>query len=221
MKRDLRTNFSVINDIADRLYQYKRALETIKDTIISVDAKLERCSGKAVDALRESKTDLLRMLDEQKEEVTDLFKIFGDYYHEMTSIIAPVNFGQMMRIDRNDVYWNLNSISNCIETLEQNARLLAVTDYVYSTDEDELRRWRSNYIKLEDAQYWYISQTKRLSHLMGELWDLYNYKIIPFENKDDEFARRANALYNKYTNLLLHRYSNNGQCKVNCIQQNK
>ncbi|UTR13662.1 hypothetical protein MM221_13665 [Salipaludibacillus sp. LMS25] len=36
---------------------------------------------------------------------------------------------------------------------------------------------------------------------MDSLWDLYNSKVKPFENTDDDYSQKANDIKKKYTSM--------------------
>jgi len=96
----------------------------------------------------------------------------------MTAIIAPINYSSFMRVDRNDVYWNLDSIARRISKLHTDCSRLPAIDYVvyYYDDEDyeaarRASRMSGNYRKLSSAQGDYKSALKDLDSLMEGYWD--------------------------------------------------
>lgn len=52
MKSDLRLNFGVLEDIAEKTMKYKESLETVKEVLENVNNKIDENEGKAIDELR-------------------------------------------------------------------------------------------------------------------------------------------------------------------------
>ncbi|MBU3102431.1 hypothetical protein KPL44_24695, partial [Clostridium sp. DSM 17811] len=66
--------------------------------------------GEAIEALKENYSELEGDLEGCQEELNDLYIIFDGYISEMQDIIRPVNSSSMMQVDRNDIWWNMESI---------------------------------------------------------------------------------------------------------------
>ena len=205
MKRDIKVNYGTIDSIVQELERYRSALENMESTIININNKLEsENSGDAVSALRTKYSDMKSQIDSCKEEITDLHDIFSNYSNDMTSIIKPKNHEAMMRVSRNDIYWNMETlISFCcnVGMTRRNAAVFKSFPSAFASDEEKAAE-RRNGDKLDDLHnsigYYY----NRLMEDVSDMRDLYNRKVIPYENMDDTYKSKANSIYSKYTNFF-------------------
>ena len=205
MKRDIKVNYGTIDSIVQELERYRSALESIESRIISINNKLEsENSGEAVSALRTKYSDMKSQISSCKEEITDLHDIFCNYSNDMTSIIRPKNHESMMRVSRNDIYWNMETlISSCcnVGMTRRNAAVFKSFPSPFASDEEKAAE-RRNGDKLDDLHnsigYYY----NRLMEDVSDMRDLYNRKVIPYENMDDTYKSKANSIYSKYTNFF-------------------
>ena len=116
MKRDLKINYSVLSSVVNNLKQYKENVESIDGILKSINEKLENENdGKAIKALEGKYDKIKSQIDSCKEEVSDLYDIFNNYINDMTSIIKPIDDKEVMRVSRNDIYWNKWSISRACD----------------------------------------------------------------------------------------------------------
>ncbi len=114
MKRDIKINYGVLESIVNDLSKYQTALEDMDNTLKNINTKLENENdGEAVNALKSKYTDIKGQFDSCHDEVSNLYDIFNNYINDMTDIIKPKNESQMMRVSRNDIWWNMQTINNC------------------------------------------------------------------------------------------------------------
>ena len=205
MKRDIKVNYETIDSIVQELERYRSALESIESRIISINNKLEsENSGEAVSALRAKYSDMKSQIDSCKEEITDLRDIFSNYSNDMTSIIRPKNHEAMMRVSRNDIYWNMETlISSCcnVGMTRRNAAVFKSFPSPFASDEEKAAE-RRNGDKLDDLHNSIGYHYNRLMEDVSDMRDLYNRKIIPYENMDDTYKTKAKSVYDKYTNFF-------------------
>lgn len=205
MKRDIKVNYGTIDSIVQELERYRSALENIESTIININNKLEsENSGEAVSALRNKYSDMKGQIDSCKEEITDLRDIFSNYSNDMTSIIRPKNREAMMRVSRNDIYWNMETlISSCcnVGMTRRNAAVFKSFPSPFASDEEKAAE-RRNGDKLDDLHNSIGYHYNRLMEDVSDMRNLYNRKIIPYENMDDTYKTKAKSIYSKYTNFF-------------------
>lgn len=137
LKRDLKINFSILDDIVAEIAKYKSALKEMKDATAKMMRLFEENKGETVTALKELYVGFTAEIEKCYTEVNDINSIFVSYIGEMEEII-----------------WTLIP-----------------------------------------------SYGRKLDKLINDLNNIYKNKIIPFENKDDEFASKADVLYDKYTSF--------------------
>ena len=205
MKRDIKVNYGTIDSIVQELERYRSALENIESTIININNKMEsENSGEAVSALRAKYSDMKSQIDSCKEEITDLRDIFSNYSNDMTSIIRPKNHEAMMRVSRNDIYWNMETlISFCcnVGMTRRNAAVFKSFPSAFASDEEKAAE-RRNGDKLDDLHNSIGYHYNRLMEDVSDMRNLYDRKIIPYENMDDTYKTKAKSIYSKYTNFF-------------------
>lgn len=205
MKRDIKINYGILNSIVENINQYKNAIESISEVLSNINKKLEgENDGQAITALRNKYNDLNSQIDSCKEEINDLYNIFNGYTRDMTDIIRPNNYNAMTRVSRNDIYWNKQAIISSCANVGMTQRNASVYRGIVNpfADDDEKARERRNGYKIDaihnDIQNYY----SKLMDSVSDMERLYNTKIIPYENMDDAYKRKAKSLYSKYTNFF-------------------
>ena len=205
MKRDIKVNYGVLKSIVNDLNQYKTALEDMDNTLKNIEKKLEtENDGEAVNALKSKYSDIKGQVDSCHGEVSDLYDIFNNYITDMTDIIKPKNESQIMRVSRNDIWWNMSTISSSCTNVLMTRRNAAVFKTFPSpfADDDEKAAERRNGDKLDNLHNDIITYGNKLMEDYNDMSNLYNKKIIPYENMDDTYKTKASSLYSKYTNFL-------------------
>lgn len=204
MKRDIKVNYSVLDSIVKSLSQYKTALENMDSTLKNINAKLENENeGEAVNALKTKHVDIKSQIDSCHEEVADLYDIFNNYINDMTSIIKPKNYDNMMRVSRNDIYWNMQSVIGACTNVMMTSRNAAVFKSFPSpfADDETKARERRNGDKLDNLHNDIITYSNKLMQNVSDIQSLYDTKVIPYENMDDTYKSKAQSIYSKYTNF--------------------
>jgi len=203
LKRDIRINYSVLERISLNIKKYKDAIETICQVLSFVNSKLEaENQGEAIEALKENYSELEGDLEGCQEELNDLYTIFDGYINEMQDIIRPVSSSSMMQVDRNDIWCNMESIFQaCDEVgiLKINVGTGMSLPNLFQSDEEKANAEKNSRMMEDigdDIKYCY----NRLNDNKDELKNIYDKKIVPYENKDDEYSNKAGKLYFKYTN---------------------
>ena len=202
MKSDLRLNFGVLEDIAEKTMKYKESLETVKEVLESVNNKIDENEGKAIDELRKGYKDINEDLDRCLEEVDDIYDIINRYTDEMQSIITPKKKNDIMRVDRTDIWWNQQSIMEAC----QSVKFLRWNISTYRSfinpfaDDDVVENEENNYNKMKCIWDEINSCGYKLSSYVDEMNRLFNSKIVVFENRDDDYKGEVKSrLYDKYT----------------------
>jgi len=143
----------------------------------------------------------------------------------MTDYIAPENETAMMRVDRNDIWWNYKQIEgeatsfdwivqDTGSTLATYKRLFIPNPF--SSDEEneakksaqqqeedaESARRQRNYEKLQGFRDQLdTSIRKKLSDSVDEIKKIYENKVIPFENTDDSYKSKMSAYYSEWSSM--------------------
>ncbi len=111
MKRDLRINYGILDDIIEELNTYKNALQTMENSLEEISALVKMNEGQSIDAwdehIRISKDEIKRY----QEQVGDLHSLFENYVSDTTAYISPLSRDTMMRVSRNNIWVNLQQIN--------------------------------------------------------------------------------------------------------------
>lgn len=193
MKRDLKINFGILEQIRDELYQFMRALENMKASVNNIDNLLANASGKSVEAISQDKKGVITAIDTYKEQVNDVYVLINDYIGDMTSYIRPINQYGLMRVDRDDIWWNISQIegANTVNVTKP-SRYGYTAIAGYETD-------ANNDIIAEQIEADIAYLKTRISGEISALWQIHDQKIAPFEDTDDHFKNRSETLYDRYT----------------------
>ncbi|HAK1573822.1 TPA: hypothetical protein H1082_002748 [Listeria monocytogenes] len=193
MKRDLKINFGILEQIRDELYQFMRALENMKASVNNIDNLLANASGKSIEAISQDKKGVITAIDTYKEQVNDVYVLISDYIGDMTSYIRPINQYGLMRVDRDDIWWNISQIegANAVNvTKPSRYGYTAIAGYETDANNDIIA-------EQIEADITYLKT--RISGEISALWQIHDQQIAPFEDTDDHFKSRSETLYDRYT----------------------
>ncbi len=209
MKRDLRINYGILDDIIEELNTYKNALQTMENSLEEISALVKMNEGQSIDAwdehIRISKDEIKRY----QEQVGDLHSLFENYVSDTTAYISPLSRDTMMRVSRNNIWVNLQqinigytgSVTNALITSHQppNSFLFGLFD---KPSEAEVEASNFNKKQMGNIQENIQHTQKKLANKMEVLLDLYNSKVKPFENTDDAYKDLASTVKKKYTGFF-------------------
>lgn len=202
MKRDIRINYDLIDMVIYNINLYYEALSDMEVSFSQIKGILENNTGKSIEALITNYDDLDKDIQLCKNELDNVRILLNDYITDMSVYIQPFYKGQMMRVDRNDVWWNLQSIENSTSKLSQAISFSRGNSYgSYSFDEEEIDNERYNYNLIEDIDRMAEITLRNINNNIDELWHIYNNRIVPFENTDDRYKARARDTYYNITGL--------------------
>lgn len=193
MKRDLKINFGILEQIRDELYQFMRALENMKASVNNIDNLLANASGKSIEAISEDKQGVITAIDTYKEQVNDVYVLISDYIGDMTAYIRPINQYGLMRVDRDDIWWNISQIEGANAVNVTKPSRYGYTPIAgYETD-------ANNDLVAEQIEADIAYLKTRISGEISALWQIHDQQIAPFEDTDDHFKSRSETLYDRYT----------------------
>lgn len=202
MKRDIRINFGVIDDVITNISDYYDALSDIDISLRNIKHILGENTGKSIDSLTSNYDELTADIEDCKSELSEVRQLLSNYLNEMGSYIQPVYRSSIMQVDRNDVWANLHSIENSVMGLVQSiahSRNNCAGSFTF--DEEKVKNERANYEIIEGINSDVNTTLNKLNSKIDELWNIYNNKIVPFENTDDAFKGKAKETYFKIAGL--------------------
>ncbi|MBA4537395.1 hypothetical protein H1Z61_09630 [Bacillus aquiflavi] len=208
MKRDLQINYGVLDEIIEQLRQYQYNLETTEESLTDVSTYIQTNKGKSIDAWDERITGSKEKIKDYQAQVDDLLSLFENYVADTTAYISPIARNAMMRVDRNDIWFNLKQMEGGIANNVPKALMktydspTSIFNFLDDPTDAEKEASRMNQAKIENIRK-DIQQTKNsLEYKMDELWNLYTSKVKKFENVDDAYNDKAANVKSKYTNFF-------------------
>jgi len=141
-----------------------------------------------------------RQIKSCEREIDDLYNIFRSYISDMTSIIRPVSYDKMMRVSRNDIYWNMKEIFGSVDKIKRlkNKSLFGNVTNPFNDDEQK-KNEEENAQKLKQAVKDIEKYYNRLETGKKSMERIFNNKIVVYEDMDDTYKSKANNLYNRYS----------------------
>ncbi|MBO5284234.1 MAG: hypothetical protein J6B43_14130 [Lachnospiraceae bacterium] len=226
MKRDIKLNYAHLEMIYGRLKQYTEAIDTLVRAASAFSAAMQAQNSDAYERLQKYWDDEVTvdaaMLSVRLNLIADNLR---GYIDAMTDDVAPVNYDAQMRVDRDDIWFNytqmagttinyLNILTDtgsswdnyrrnfCYNPLESEASNNARRDRMHREDHEESCRRGRNYQKLSDFRELLRQQLSGpVAEQVQEIQKIYENKIIPYENTDDEYSKKLRELYDEWATI--------------------
>ncbi|MFD2214908.1 HNH endonuclease [Metabacillus endolithicus] len=208
MKRDIQINYGILDQIIEQLHTYKNALNQMHSSLTSIAVYVESNAGKSLDVWDETIQQSKKNINSYQAQIDDLLSLFENYVTDTTAYITPISRNSMMRVDRNDIWWNLTQIESGVNNNMFNAILEThkSPSFLFGLFDDptpeEIERSRHNKQQLDAIRTNIESSKAMLEKNIEGLWDLYETKVKKFENVDDEYSTKASAVKDTYTNFF-------------------
>ena len=226
MKRDLKLNMSHLDAISRKVQSYIDAMEAVELAARKFEQTIKDQDSDAYNKLSEQwETNVWENEKILKYRLGVIKEMIDSYISDMTDYIAPENETAMMRVDRNDIWWNYKQIEgeatsfdwivqDTGSTLATYKRLFIPNPF--SSDEEneakksaqqqeedaESARRQRNYEKLQGFRDQLdTSIRKELSDSVDEIKKIYENKVIPFENTDDSYKSKMSAYYSEWSSM--------------------
>ena len=200
MKRDIKINYGKIEDIISNIIKYDGALNDMESSLNCIKAEINNSTGESIDSLLNNYELLIKNIGICKEELNDLRKILSDYINEMSGYAQAIHRGSLIRVDRNDVWWNIKSMEGIINQItDEQMRWGYNYSGSWSSDKDVIEREEHNGRQIESINHIVEKYVNILNQKIQEIYAIHNSKVIPFENTDDAFRDRAWNMYWKCT----------------------
>ena len=226
MKRDLKLNMSHLDAIFRKVQSYIDAMEAVELAARKFEQTIKDQDSDAYNKLSEQwETNVWENEKILKYRLGVIKEMIDSYISDMTDYIAPENETAMMRVDRNDIWWNYKQIEgeatsfdwmvqDTGSTLATYKRLFIPNPF--SSDEEneakksaqqqeedaESARRQRNYEKLQGFRDQLdTSIRKELSDSVDEIKKIYENKVIPFENTDDSYKSKMSTYYSEWSSM--------------------
>lgn len=216
MKRDLRLNMAHLSDTADSIQNYFDRIEDLKTACQNFLVVLQKQDSVSYQTLSEEwEKGIIGYIDEMEERLTIMETMLSNYIDDMKAYIAPVNAGAMMRVDRNDISYNISQIADGILTVNEIAydsgssfpdykhflwnRSTEEARLILEEEERERIRREKNYNTLAAFRSGSVSRAFCIfREELEEIQRIYKESIVPFENTDDDYADQARFYYDMW-----------------------
>ena len=226
MKRDLKLNMSHLDAISRKVQSYIDAMEAVELAARKFEQTIKDQDSDAYNKLSEQwETNVWENEKILKYRLGVIKEMIDSYISDMTDYIAPENETAMMRVDRNDIWWNYKQIEgeatsfdwmvqDTGSTLATYKRLFIPNPF--SSDEEneakksaqqqeedaESARRQRNYEKLQGFRDQLdTSIREKISDSVDEIRKIYENKVIPFENTDDSYKSKMSAYYSEWSSM--------------------
>ncbi len=198
--RDISINYGRLEATAQELLIFRDALEEMLAAMKEIGSSLEQNEGKTITQLLEDHKELEKAVEAQIEEIDDLYTIFSGYYNEMSALVAAEWPADNTRVDRDDVIGNIHSMENSVQDLRTEIKRRLRDEFsLPALSEEERDNQKYNLHEIEDLEDDIMRKIDSMDELIDQLQQLHQYKLIPFENMDDEYQNKARELYDAYS----------------------
>ena len=167
---------------------------------------MENQKSEAVEELSAKLKSTSVNLGNKKETLRQLKKILDDYIGDMEELVGGKNRNEKVRADQYDIWYNIKQIEGPVDDLKNGVASAAWgnSSWIPAKEEDYMRNTRQkeerNYTKLENLRSGkLVSLANRMKTCVTDIWDIYNNYIKPFEETDDDYKKKLNAIYKERT----------------------
>lgn len=216
--RDLKINYDSLKAIQAIVKKYKDALEDLQESTNTFADVIKAQEG---DAFKELETEFE---EDISVDYSSLISILGDvdtnignYMTDMTSYITPEDSSIICRVDRNDIWWNLQQIQGIpygyLNSYPGVPSHWYMDEWVnpFADDADEVRARNAENQRKRERNYDKLNNffNNSLKNTAQELWNetesiksIYDNYVVSYENTDDTYSVKMNSIYYSIASLL-------------------
>ena len=216
--RDLKINYDGLSAIQSVVKQYIDALEDLQESTNAFANVIKAQEGDAFDELdTEFEEDISVDYSSLIGVLNDVYTNIGNYMTDMTSYIAPEDSSALCRVDRNDIWWNLQQIRGIpygyFETYPGVPSHWYMDEFVnpFADDADEVRARNAERARRRERNYDKLNNffNNSLRTTADDLWNetesiksIYDNYVIEYENTDDIYSAKMQTIYYSIASLL-------------------
>lgn len=206
MRTDLKLNYGALDAVSSRIAAYYNALDDMEQALKELKSVLENQESEAVEELSEKLKSTSLNLGNKKETLRQLKQILDNYIGDMEELVGAISRNEKVRADQYDIWYNIKQIENPVDDLKKGvaSAVRGNSSWIPAKEEDYMRNTRQkeerNYTKLENLRSGKLTAlANRMKTCVTDIWDIYNNYIKPFEEKDDDYRKKLNAIYKERT----------------------
>ena len=202
MKVDLKINYLELENIAENVGKYKKAIEDINDAIENLDKVIQKQKSKSTKKLESKISNKKTKRSDLIDELDDIQKIIKDYCEDMRNLVNCKSEGTITRVDQFDIQFNIWQIAGDLTTFIGQMTEAPVEPptpiSVGPSNENNQRKMKANYNKLLSFHRSHIVPTYRLvDDYIDRLHKIYDKNIAPYENLDDDYESKMASIYHR------------------------
>ena len=202
MKVDLKINYLELENIAENVGKYKKAIEDINDAIENLDKVIQKQKSKSTKKLESKISNKKTKRSDLIDELDDIQKIIKDYCEDMRNLVNCKSEGTITRVDQFDIQFNIWQIAGDLTTFIGQMTMAPVEPptpiSVGPSNENNQRKMKANYNKLLSFHRSHIVPTYRLvDDYIDRLHKIYDKNIAPYENLDDDYESKMASIYHR------------------------
>ncbi|WP_051604925.1 hypothetical protein [Lachnobacterium bovis] len=202
MKVDLKINYLELENIAENVGKYKKAIEDINDAIENLDKVIQKQKSKSTKKLESKISNKKTKRSDLIDELDDIQKIIKDYCEDMRNLVNCKSEGTITRVDQFDIQFNIWQIAGDLTTFIGQMTMAPVEPptpiSVGPSNENNQRKMKANYNKLLSFHRSHIVPTYRLvDDYIDRLNKIYDKNIAPYENLDDDYESKMASIYHR------------------------
>ncbi|MCR5195465.1 MAG: hypothetical protein K6D38_04050 [Pseudobutyrivibrio sp.] len=209
--RDIKLNFDDLGEIKNEIKNYIDALEDLQDASERFVSVIDEQKGDTFTELRKEYDDCISV--DHSDLIEILYNVhdnLGNYMRDMQDLIAPENSGMLCRVDRNDIWWNLEQIKaiphQCLSDHPSVPSHSYFDEFVnplspkaaeiQARNEEKRRRRERNYNKLVDFYNNVFYPTMdSIKDDIKKMYEIYDEYVVEYENTDDIYAKKLDEIY--------------------------
>lgn len=206
MRTDLKINYGALDAVSSRITAYYNALDDMEQALNDLKSVLENQESEAVEELSAKLKSTSVNLGNKKETLRQLKQILDSYIGDMEELVGATSRNEKVRADQYDIWYNIKQIEGPVDDLKNGVASAAWgnSSWIPAKEEDYMRNTRQkeekNYTQLENLRSEkLVSLADRMKTCVTDIWDIYNNYIKPFEETDDNYKKKLNAIYKERT----------------------
>lgn len=206
-RRNLKINYGTIQCVANEATKLSDSINSIKNSLNSMNGIIQSCDGDAANALKEKQPDIIKNLDKLQRGLMGMSKIFNNYVESMCGIISYGSGGidSIVHVSTDDVRWNLRQLIDLVESFENFAN--GVQPSVSATNSFSLELSESDKMAVMQCNN-RLNEVKDLMKITSSYivvheddFEKFRKVILDYENMDDEFKNQIKDFYYDFADI--------------------
>lgn len=206
-RRNLKINYGTIQCVANEATKLSDSINSMKNSLNSINGIIQSCDGEAANALKEKQPDIIKNLDRLQRGLMGMSKIFNNYVESMCGIISYGSGGidSIVHVSTDDVRFNLGQLIDLVESFDNFAN--GVQPSVSATNSFSLELSESDKMAVNQCNN-RLNEVKDLMKITSSYiivyeddFEKFRKVILDYENMDDEFKNQIKDFYYDFADI--------------------